>query len=167
MTDKQLTAHLAVIDNRMPKYEMQHILVNSEHCVSTDTRLLLVTPTTSTHKPSIPYLHLNPKAKWQPSDQTVSALAYPEYKRIMLDREYFTKLPTHSANIEYTTVDALYYISTSHNWFFDYVEQSVKLRKLAKNLPEVESYSFREPNLPIQLNYTDGTKLIIMPLVFN
>lgn len=172
-------------ENNNPKREFNHIFVDSENFVVTDTRVLIVYK----HNMEVEgkSLLLNPKCKadmeWNkedgfmefgtevfrkkklldPGEYEGMVFSYPDYKRL---------LPTSKPlffNIGRTTkehikgCDALYYITHKHGVVLDYVRYATLIKKMGSIW--FDRYYFTNINMPVTIE-NDDIKIVIMPLVF-
>ena len=106
------------------KKEINHILVDSENMVATDTRILIV----KKHNMDIqkPFLLINDKAKHVMNTEAIEfnmkasyvlANGYPSYKRIIPELKRMV-------DINSKFIKALYEISSKHGVMFDYVKNA-------------------------------------------
>jgi len=166
-------------ENNNPKKELNHIYVDSENMVVTDTKILLVYK----HNMEIDdqFLLLNQKYKMnmdfniddgfmefgvdvyrkkalykeKPKDKSYF-YNYPNYKRI---------LPTYNSKkfkSHLRGIDALYTITSLNGSVFDYIKFSTFLKKL--NKIRFDRYYFSEKNLPIAIE-NDNLIVVLMPLL--
>ena len=156
-----------ILPNNNPKYELNHILVDDENMVATDTSIMIIKKHDFDFKKQ-PFLVLNDKAKTPINvegielEEKVSytmANTYPDYRRIMLDRNktkvYFPEY--------YEFIDCLYELSHELCFIFNWEQYATKYKKIAKLLPKVEKVYYTQENTPVMIIAEEYT-VIIMPI---
>ncbi|TET89659.1 MAG: hypothetical protein E3J96_01405 [Sulfurovum sp.] len=167
-------------ENNNPKKELNHIYVDSENIVVTDTRILIV------HKHNMDikddFLLLNQKCKInmdfniedgfmefgvdvyrkkillreKPKTGNGYFYNYPDYKRII------PKIDSKKFSHHLKGVDALYTLTSQNGVVLDYVKFATLFRKLDKI--RFDRYYFSEKNMPIAIE-NDNLMIVLMPLV--
>lgn len=181
MEKKYIDILIGIREKSNPKKELNHIFIDRENMVVTDTRILVI------YKHEIEdidgeYLLLNPKAKdaidfdkkdgffefgldvlrrkrldIEDNNNGGYPLNYPDYNRIVPTEKY-TSFDNSCPGIE-----ALYMICQKHSVAIDFI----KFSKFFKKVDHVmfDKYHFTESSYPIAIK-NDYLTLVIMPLVF-
>lgn len=169
-TETMIKACEAIVPNNNLKTEINHILIDEENMVATDTIMMVICPHGEEIKEKA--LMVNNKAKYEilvdgvifnryPCNSTWSE-TYPDYKRILPeDIEKNRRISANGENLIY----AMYRVTHDKGVIFGYVNFAPKLKKLDKLLGEVDYAVFTAKDRPVMFVFKNGVKFIIMPIV--
>ena len=156
-----------ILPNNNPKYELNHILVDDENMVATDTNIMIIKKHDFNFKKQ-PFLVLNDKAKTLINAEGIEleekvnytmVNTYPNYKGIMLDTN---KIKVYIPQY-YGFIDCLYELSYKFGFIFNWEQYATKYKKIAKLLPKIEKVYYTQENAPVMIIAEEYT-VIIMPI---
>lgn len=155
-----------ILEKNNPKLEINHIFMDGENLVATDTKILIVKRHNEKMEEGFNALLINPKAKYPIKSEAIildktanksMASGYPNYKRI---------IPQTGKNYGFEKCDGLTLIQlmmAKYNLCLDLLGNSSFYKQLAKM--NLEWYTFDGYNMPISIGNKEYT-IVIMPMIF-
>ena len=156
-----------ILPNNNQKYELNHILIDDENMVATDTKIMIIKKHDFDLKKQ-PFLVLNNKTKMSIKAEGIEleekvnytmANTYPNYRKIMLDTDK-TKIyiPKY-----YEFINCLYELSHELGFIFNWEQYATKYKKIDKLLPKIEKVYYTQENAPVMI-IAEEYIIIIMPI---
>ena len=156
-----------ILPNNNQKYELNHILIDDENMVATDTKIMIIKKHDFDFKKK-PFLILNNKTKMSIKAEGIEleekvnfsmAQNYPDYRRIMLNtnktKVYIPKY--------YEFIDCLCELSYKFGFIFNWKDYATKYKKIDKLLPKIKKVYYTSENAPVMI-IAEEYIIIIMPI---